>query len=262
MVAAVRRARRPTAAVIGLGLIGGSLARALRGAGWRVVGHDRPAVLRAAAAAGAIDVASPRLADAVAPADVVVLAASPRVNRRLLAAAARALRPDAVLTDVGSVKRGICAEARRRSLARFVGGHPMAGRESSGFAASTADLFRGRWWILTPAPETAPGAVRALRALVRAAGARPIVMTPAEHDRVVAFLSHVPQVLSWALLAAARSDRVASRRLEVAGPAFRDMTRLARSPRPLWREILGENASEVRRALAALRAALRDYRTP
>jgi prephenate dehydrogenase len=249
--------KRPTVAVVGLGLVGGSLARALTEAGYRVIGHDRPAVLRAASSAGAIASAAPRLRDAVADADVVVLAASPRTNRRLLPEVARAARPGAVLTDVGSVKRGICADARRRRIARFVGGHPMAGRETSGFAASKPDLFRDRWWILTPDAGLAPAALRIVRGLVRAAGARPIVMTPAEHDRAVAFLSHVPQVLAWALLAAARSDRVASRRLAVAGPAFREMTRLAGSPRPLWREILRENRAEVRLALAALRAALR-----
>lgn len=242
--------------MIGLGLVGGSLARALTAAGYRVIGHDRPAVLRAASAAGAIAVAAPSLREAVADADVVVLAASPRTNRRLLPEVACATRGGAVLTDVGSVKRGICADARRRRLERFVGGHPMAGREASGFAASKADLFRDRWWILTPDAGVTPSALRAVRGLVRVAGARPIVMTPAEHDRVVAFLSHVPQVLAWALLAAARSDEVASRRLAVAGPAFRDMTRLAVSPRPLWREILRENRAEVRQALAALRRAL------
>ena len=249
--------KRPFVAIVGLGLVGGSLARALTAAGYRVVGHDRPAVLRAAAAAQAIAKAASSLADALAEADVVVLAASPRTNRRLLPEVARAAPAGAVITDVGSVKGPICADARRRRLARFVGGHPMAGREASGFAASRADLFEGCRWILTPDPDAAPGALRMVRRLVRAAGARAVVMTPAEHDRVVAFLSHVPQVLAWALLDAARSDKVASRRLAVAGPAFRDMTRLAGSPRPLWREILRENRGEVRQALRALQAALR-----
>jgi len=244
-------------AVVGLGLVGGSLARALSAAGHEVVGYDRAAVRRAAAAAGAIASAAPSLGEAVAGADVIVLAASPAVNRRLLPEVARAAPARAVITDVGSVKRGICAEARRRRLLRFVGGHPMAGRERSGFASSSADLFRGRRWILTPEAQTDPRAVRAVRAIVRAVGARPVVMDPAEHDRVVAFLSHVPQLVAWALQAAAESDAVASRRLGAAGPAFRDMTRLARSPRPLWREILRENDVEVRRALAALGRALR-----
>jgi prephenate dehydrogenase len=249
--------KRPVVAIVGLGLVGGSLARALTAAGYRVIGHDRAPVLRAAQKAQAIAEAASMLRDAVTDADVVVLAASPRTNRRLLPQVARAAPVHAVITDVGSVKGPICADARRRRVARFVGGHPMAGREASGFAASRADLFQDRRWILTPDAGAAPGALSRVRRMVRAAGARPVVMTPAEHDRVVAFLSHVPQVLAWALFDAARSDRVASRRLAVAGPAFREMTRLAKSPRPLWREILRENRAEVVSALAALRKALR-----
>jgi prephenate dehydrogenase len=254
VVAGVKRLR---VAIVGVGLVGGSLARALRARGHAVVGCDRPAVREAARRAGALSEAAASLPEAVRDADVVVLAASPRTNRRLLPQVARAAPPHAVITDVGSVKGGICADARRLRLRRFVGGHPMAGRETSGFASSSAELFRGRWWILTPDRASAPSALRTVRAVVRAAGARPVVMTAGEHDRVVAFLSHLPQVLSWALLGAARADRVAGRRLAVAGPAFRDMTRLAGSPHPLWSEILGENESEVRRALAAFRAALR-----
>ena len=249
--------KKPAVAIVGLGLVGGSLARALTAAGYRVIGHDRTRVLRQALAARAIAVAARSVPLAVADADVVVLAASPRTNRRLLSQVARAARPGATLTDVGSVKRGICADARRRRLTRFVGGHPMAGREASGFAASKPDLFFGRRWILTPDADTTPAALRAARALVRAVGARPAVMSPAEHDRVVAFLSHAPQVVAWALFGAARSDRVAARHLDVAGPAFRDMTRLARSPRSLWREILVENRAEVTAALRSLVKQLR-----
>ena len=249
--------KKPAVAIVGLGLVGGSLARALTAAGYRVIGHDRPRVLRQALAARAVAVAARSVPLAVADADVVVLAASPRTNRRLLSQVARAARPGATLTDVGSVKRGICADARRRRLTRFVGGHPMAGRESSGFAASKADLFFGRRWILTPDADVAPNALRSVRALVRAVGARPVVMSAPEHDRTVAYLSHVPQVLAWALFGAARQDGVAKRHLDVAGPAFRDMTRLARSPKPLWREILRENRAEVTAALTSLVAQLR-----
>jgi len=249
--------RRPTVAIVGLGLVGGSLARALTAAGYRVIGHDRPRVLRQARAARAIAVAARSVPLAVADADIVVLAASPRTNRRLLPQVARAARPGATLTDVGSVKRGICADARRRGLRSFVGGHPMAGREASGFAASKPDLFQQRRWILTPDADTTPAALRAVRALVRAAGARPVVMSPAEHDRVVAFLSHVPQVVAWALFGAAKADRVAAAHMDVAGPAFRDMTRLAHSAKPLWREILRENRAEVNAALGSLVAQLR-----
>jgi prephenate dehydrogenase len=187
-------------------------------------------------------------------ADVVVLAAPPTTNRRLLRRLVRAGRAGLVVTDVGSVKVPIVREAAALGLTSFVGGHPMAGTERRGFGASSPDLFRGApWWIVRASD---PRATRVVRALVRATGARPLTISAAEHDRVVAFLSHVPQVTSWALLAAARADPVVRRYLSAAGPGFRDMTRLAHSPRGLWGEILRENAPEVARALQVLRRRL------
>jgi prephenate dehydrogenase len=244
------RQGRPTVAIVGLGLVGGSLARALTRVGYRVVGVDRPPVLRRARAARAIAVGR-SLAAAVSEAQVVVLAAPPLANLRLLRALARPPRPVPVITDVGSVKGAIVAEARRLGLENFVGGHPMAGTERSGFAASSTALFRGRSWILTPSGST-PRALRVVRALVRAVGARPLVMPPADHDRAAAFLSHAPQIVSWALLAGALGDPVARRHLRMAGPGFHDMTRLAASPRALWREILAQNDREIALALARL----------
>jgi prephenate dehydrogenase len=241
--------------VIGLGLIGGSLARALTRAGYRVVGCDRAAVLREARRAGALSSAAATAERAAAGADVVFLAAPPRANLALLVRLAGVVRPGTVLSDVGSVKRPILRRADRLGLRSFVGGHPIAGSERSGFGASAPDLFRGRHWILTPGRAT-PAALAAVRSLVRAIGARPVRLGAAEHDRAVAFLSHAPQVAAWALLRAARSDAVAARRLGLAGPGFRDMTRLARSPRSLWRGILVQNADEVERALRRFRRAL------
>jgi prephenate dehydrogenase len=155
-----------------------------------------------------------------------------------------------VITDVSSVKGEIAREAARLSLSGFVGGHPMAGTEKRGFAASSAGLFRGATWWVVAGPDRK--ATRVVRDLVRATGARPVAVDAATHDRAMAFLSHVPQVLAWALLDAARGDEVARRHLRRAGTGFRDMTRLARSPRPLWNDILGANRVEVRRALGAL----------
>ncbi len=131
----------------------------------------------------------------------------------------------------------------------------MAGSTAAGFGASDAALFEGRAWVLTPAAGRRPP--RMLLALIRDLGARPVVVTtPAEHDRAVAFLSHVPQILAWALVDAARADAVTRRYLRLAGPAYRDMTRIAGSPRKLWAQILDQNRAEVRRALEAFRRAL------
>ena len=244
-------------AIAGLGLVGGSLARALSAKGYRVIGLDHAPVVRQARRARAIAAGAPSLAEALRQADVLVLAAPPRVNLRLLREAARRAPPNVVITDVGSVKQPIVAEAVRLRLRGFVGGHPLAGTERSGFAASSAGLFAGRSWVLTPVRSSDPAALRAAARLARHAGARPLTLTPAEHDRAVAFLSHVPQLVSWALLEAVRADPVGARNLRIAGPAFRDMTRLAASPRALWRQILAQNRREVARALDAFRRALR-----
>jgi len=186
-------------------------------------------------------------AEAAAAAPVLVLAAPPAVNRRLLRTLARVAPPSLVITDVGSVKAPVVADAARLGL-RFVGGHPMAGSARGGFAASAADLFVGRTWILTPADTRD---LRVVRRLVRATGARVRVMDADAHDRTMAFVSHLPQLVSYALMDAAMGDTVARAHLAAAGPGWRDMTRLAASPRPLWREILRENAPAVRIALRA-----------
>jgi prephenate dehydrogenase len=251
------RERRLDVTVVGLGLVGGSLARALTAAGHRVRGVDRQPVLRQARRAAAVETTAARL-DVAAATDLVVLATPPVASRALLARLARAGRPGLVVTDVGSVKAPIVGDARRLRLRSFVGGHPMAGTERQGFAASRAGLFRGAaWWIV---PATDPRATRLVRRLVREVGARPLAIAAADHDRVVAFLSHVPQVASWSLLEAARRDPVARRHLAAAGPGFRDMTRLARSPAALWREILAENRREVARALRAFARQLGERR--
>ena len=243
---------RPTVAVVGLGLVGGSLARALSEAGWSVLGLDRARVLRRAKAAGAIGPFRIDLKAAAREADIIVLAAPPKANLGLLRELA-ALGTRGAITDVGSVKGPICREAARLGLDTFVGGHPMAGNERSGFSASSPDLFRGRTWIVTGRSSSS---MRAVRSMVRAVGARAYAMNAEDHDRAMAFLSHVPQVVSWALLGCASRDAVARKHLAIAGPGFRDMTRLAASPRTLWREILKQNRPEVVRAIGKLARSL------
>lgn len=244
--------------VAGLGLVGGSVARALHRAGYEVVGVDRAAVLRKARSARVIRRGFTELAAALSRADLLVLAAPPRASVRLLAQAARRGPRTLVITDCTSVKREIVREARRLGLRRFVGGHPIAGNEGRGLAASSVDLFRGRAWVLTP-DGSAPAALRAVRALVRATGARPIAMSARSHDRAFAFLSHLPQVVAWALHGAATADSTARRHLALAGPGFRDMTRLHRSPRALWREILAGNQDELRRSLRTFAREMRRF---
>ena len=239
--------------IAGLGLIGGSLARDLRRLGWHVTGVDRAAVRRRARRAGAIDAGSERLGPALAAAELLVIAAPPRASLALLRQAAR-IAPDLCITDVVSVKRPICREAERLGLAGFVGGHPLAGSEAAGFGASREGLFRGRRWALCPLAATRQTALRRVRGLVRAAGARPEIVDPGRHDRAVAALSHLPQLVAWALVGTSRGLGADERRL--AGPAFAQMTRLARSPWPLWREILGANSDEVSAALDAFRRRL------
>ena len=176
--------RRPRVAIIGLGLVGGSLARALTRKGYRVTGIDWPLVVRRALATRAITRGATR-AEAAAASDVVVLAAPPATNLRLLRRLARVAPPELVLTDVSSVKGEIVREARRLGLRGFVGGHPMAGTEKRGFAASTAGLFAGAtWWLV---PSRSARANRSVRALVRDAGARPVTTdaaTPRPRDGV------------------------------------------------------------------------------
>lgn len=242
-------AQRPRVAVVGLGLVGGSLARALTAARFQVTGIDWPLVVRRALATRAIARGATR-AEAAVGADLVVLAAPPATNLRLLRRLARVAPKGLAITDVSSVKGEIAREAARLGLAGFVGGHPMAGTEKRGFDASSALLFRGAPWWIVPAPDAR--ATRLVRAVVRATGARPITTDAATHDRAMAFLSHLPQVLAWALLDTARADPVSRRQIRRAGPGFRDMTRLARSPRPLWRDILDANRAEVGRAVRAL----------
>jgi prephenate dehydrogenase len=223
-----------------------------------VVGLDRPPVVRQAVRLGVVTrgrATSPAaLREVARDVDLVVLAAPPSVNVRLLRVLAGA-PSHPVITDVGSVKGPIVAEARRLGLRRFVGGHPIAGNEGRGLESSAPDLFRGRAWALVPGRSDA-AALSRVRALVRAVGARPVLVDARAHDRALAFLSHLPQLAAWALEGAARGDRVARAHLDLAGPGFRDMTRLARSPRGLWADILRENAAEVDRARRALRRAL------
>jgi prephenate dehydrogenase len=190
-------------------------------------------------------------------ADVVVLAATVLANERLLAEAWPALSPAALVTDVGSTKRGIVAAAERLAVTTprtFVGSHPMAGSEKSGFDVARADLFQGATVIVTPTDACAPHAVKGVTALWEALGARVSVLDPAAHDRVVAAVSHLPHVAAWALMdAVARFEPGA---LAFAARGFKDTTRIAASDPAMWTDILLANHDAVLASVRTLRAAL------
>ncbi len=249
MTAGTVRAPR-TAVVIGTGLIGTSIALALRAAGTRVWLSDADqgaAQLAADLGAGELLTAD----GSAAPADIAVLAVPPAMVARSLLDAQRAGLA-ACYTDVASVKelplRG--AADLGCDLATFVPGHPMSGRERSGPAAARADLFVGRPWVICPVRDTAASCVNAVIGLIGACQAQLVHMSAAEHDQCVALVSHVPHLVAAAV--AARCADAAERALALAGPGLRDVTRIAASDADLWTEILSANAGPVREVLLAV----------
>ncbi len=247
-------------AILGLGLLGGSWGLALKKHGFpgRVVGYARRAeTVEQALAAGAIDEGSGEPARAVAGADLVVLATPVGVILDFLARLRPHVSPRALVTDVGSTKRLICEHAATLYGGEplFLGGHPMAGKERSGLENADARLFEKARYVLTPLkPEhLADDRVQAFRVLVEALGARPIVTEAVAHDRAVAFLSHLPQLVSSGLASAVEERQAAEAlALELAATGFRSITRLADSPYSVWRDICLTNSENIRAALDAL----------
>jgi prephenate dehydrogenase len=253
--------------IIGTGLIGGSLGLALRRSGFagRIVGCDAPEVLQQAKACGAIDAAEPDLRAAVAGSDLVVIATPVRTTINLLPHVAEVCEPNALITDTGSTKAAIAERARQGFGAaapkRFIPGHPIAGREQGGIANATADLFRDANWILTPLSREKSAELADLEALIRQVGARVLTLTPEEHDLALAFTSHLPQVLSNALVEAANSSLPQNVPIEkVSGGGWRDMTRLARSPQNIWDDIFATNSENLQKALDSVQSVLKKMR--
>ncbi len=246
-------------AIVGLGLIGGSVALAARRQ-WPTVlliAVDRKDVIERATVAHTIDVGADDIG-MIADADLIVLAAPVSENERLLAdEIPEIVTREVTITDVGSAKRHIAAAARRlpQRLA-FVGGHPMAGAVSPGFEHAHADLFTGKPWILCAEPGEA---LTRVRRFASGLGANPVEMSAEEHDRVVAFVSHLPQLAISALMDVVGTNTGAER-LGLAGPGLSDSTRLAGSPPEMWKDISRANADQIRGALDALIDALRKLR--
>ncbi|HEY6297377.1 MAG TPA: prephenate dehydrogenase [Streptosporangiaceae bacterium] len=237
-----------TVAIIGTGLIGTSIALALREKGSTVWLADQdPAAARLAEHMGAGD----QLPSHGVQADVAVIAVPPdAVADTLAAAQERGLAR--YYTDVASVKQLPVAQARDRGcdLASYVPGHPLAGREKHGPAAARADLFLGRSWALCPIPETSEAATSTVTSLVRACGAVPVRTDAAAHDRLVALVSHAPHMVAAAM--AARLEEAPAEALDLAGQGLRDVTRVAAGEVGLWTQILAANAAPVAEVLAAV----------
>ena len=246
--------------IIGLGLIGGSIALAVRER-WpaiRIAGVDRKAALAHAFGSGAIDRAVDSAADAV-DTDLIILAAPVRQNLKLLAEIAQRLPAATVVTDVGSTKRSIVDAAAALACASFVGGHPIGGAEQGGFGFARPDLFRHRPWIFTPGRSTPATSLDRLFEFAAGVGARPSTMDAAEHDRVMAFLSHLPQLAASALMDVIGRG-AGENALRLAGRGLVDTTRLASSPAETWRDVCATNADAVANALDQLIARLSELR--
>jgi prephenate dehydrogenase len=241
-------------AVIGVGLIGGSLARALRGAGavGEVIGCGRSAAnLETASRLGVVDRFTHDPAEAVVGADMVFVAVPLGAMRDLFGAIKGGLREDAVVTDGGSVKGSVVVDAIAAFGAvppRFVPGHPIAGTERSGVEASFADLYRNRRVILTPLPETDPNATERVTAMWRICGAQVTCMDVHHHDEVLAATSHLPHMLAFGLVDALARLRENDEIFRYAAGGFRDFTRIASSNAVMWRDICIAN----REALGAM----------
>ncbi|MBU3740245.1 MAG: prephenate dehydrogenase [Rhodoferax sp.] len=248
--------------LIGCGLMGGSFALALRRAGWvrRVTGYSPSAhTLQRAQALGVIDEAADSAGAAAAGSDLVLLALPVGATGRALAAVREQLAPQAVVMDVGSTKGDVVAAAAQAlgdRLGQFVPAHPMAGREVSGVEHAQASLYDGCLVILTPLADTRPQALDLARSLWQALGCRVIDMPPQAHDAAVAAVSHLPHLLAFALMNGLDSQPGAAASLAVAGPGFRDFSRIAASDPVMWRDILLANRQSVLAQSLSFRAAL------
>lgn len=247
--------------IAGVGLIGGSLGLALRERGvvGEIVGLGRsPQNLRVARRRGAIDRSERDPARACRDVDLVVVATPVGTIAALVATLARWLPPTAVITDAGSVKAPIVAAVEQvlgTTAGRFCGSHPIAGTEQAGAAAAERDLLKDRRCILTPTRRTTATARRRVRALWAAAGMRVEELAAERHDVLYALVSHLPQTIATALVNAVTTGAPQGRALAYAGSGFRDVTRIAKSPTLMWRDILLANRAPMLDALGAFGAA-------
>jgi prephenate dehydrogenase len=237
-------------AIIGLGLIGGSLALALkkRARGTEIVGFSRSAKTIAAARKGdAIDRAARNLASAVSGADMVIIATPVMVTRDVLSSIAEHLSPDCVVTDTGSTKVQVMKWAGEYLSPQisFIGGHPMAGKETSGISEADASLFKGCVYCLTPSYCATPEAVKKLKQVVESIGAKPFFIDAETHDNLVAGISHLPMLLSAAFVTATTKSRLWPDMAKLAAGGYRDLSRLASGNPEINRDICLTNQEKI-----------------
>jgi prephenate dehydrogenase len=243
-------------AIVGVGLIGGSFALALKEKklSRHVVGAGRGAAnLKLALERGAIDSIAADAATAVQDADLVLIATPVAQIERIFVLIESKIKPNAIVCDAGSTKRDVVAAARKGlggKVAQFVPAHPVAGAEKSGAGAASAGLFQGRRLVLTPLPENREEDVEAVAALWTGIGAQVSRMTPEEHDGVLAAVSHLPHLLAYALVNDVSARANAAQLFGYAAGGFRDFTRIASSHPEMWRDICLANSDELLKEVA------------
>lgn len=256
--------------VIGCGLMGGSFALALKRAGLvkRVIGYSKsPSTTEKAKKLGVIDTAAESALLAVSGSDIVLIAVPVSATEATLKAIRHLIEPGVLVMDVGSTKRDVVDAARRvlkDNIASFVPAHPIAGKEIGGIANADATLYNGRQVILTPLPQTNPELVQKATDTWAAIGAQVLRMTPENHDGAFAAVSHLPHMLAFAYFNSVARQPAGRDYLSLAGPGFRDFTRIAASDPTMWRDVLMSNREEVlkqslrfRHALEAMEHALK-----
>lgn len=253
-------------AIIGTGLIGGSFALALRkqNPGISIVGYARPDSVRQACLRGAIDEAASDLASALRGADLVYIALPIGASIEALPAIGAAAEPHALITDAGSTKSSICRVAQNhlRGSARFLGGHPMAGKEVSGIEHADAELFLNAPYALIATEADPDSRVKHFAEMVRAIGAQPVWIDAETHDWAVGVVSHLPQLLSIALANVVRDETdETGLPLSLAGPGLQDVLRLSGSSYEVWRDIFLTNTENISRSLDRLAQAIDHLRT-
>lgn len=257
--------------VIGCGLMGGSFALAMKKAGLvkRVIGYSKsPSTTETAKRLGVIDVAAESALLAVSGSDIVLLAVPVAATESTLKAVRHLVSPGVLFMDVGSTKCDVVDAAKRTlgdRLPSFVPAHPIAGKESAGIQHADAALYQGRQVILTPLPQTNEALVQRATDVWSALGSQVLKMTPENHDAAFAAVSHLPHLLAFAFFEAVARQPAGRDYLSLAGPGFRDFTRIAASDAAIWRDILLANKAEVlaqsqlfRQALDELESAIRD----